>query len=84
MSSKIDFTAKVRSEGKITIPVDVRNRLSINQGDTVKVSVKKDDWYEAIDWIVTGTSFLNMDGLTEDAHAYIMNATSSTEDYSVV
>ena len=81
MSSKIDFTAKVRSEGKITIPAEVRNRLSISQGDTVKVSVKKDDWYEMIEWSVTGTAFLNMDGLTADAHAYIMNATSNAEDY---
>lgn len=41
MSSKFDFTARVRSEGKITIPSELREHLNLQPGELLKLTVHR-------------------------------------------
>ena len=71
MSSKIDFTAKVRSEGKITIPVEIREQLSIEKGEYVQVSIHKSEWYEMLDWGTMDSMLVNFNAFPEQMKTYI-------------
>ena len=44
------FIAKVRAEGKITIPKELRINHKINQGDYVTITIKKPEWWEFLNW----------------------------------
>ena len=76
MSSKIDFSARIRAEGKITIPVDLRKQLNLNQGDIVKMSVNKPEWYEMLDWSQMDSSLVNFNAFPSDAQSYISTSYS--------
>ena len=71
MSSKFDFAARVRSEGKITIPSELRSELNIEQGDIIRVSVHKPEWYELLDWSQMSSSTVNFNALPLNAQTYI-------------
>jgi len=71
MSSKIDFTAKVRSEGKITIPAEIREQLSIDKGEYVQVSIHKSEWYEMLDWGTMDSTLMNFNNFPDKAKNYI-------------
>lgn len=49
MSSKFDFTARVRSEGKITIPSELREQLNIQRGELLQFAVHRSALLEALD-----------------------------------
>ena len=76
MSSKFDFTARVRSEGKITIPSELREQLNVQQGDFVNVSVQKPEWYEMIDWGQMNSATINLNTLPVEAQNYIITTYS--------
>lgn len=71
MSSKFNFPAKVRREGKITIPIEVRDQMNLKEGTFVNVSVSKTKWYEMLDWSQMSQTVVNFSALPSDAQNYI-------------
>ncbi len=76
MSSKKDFTAKIRAEGKITIPSAIREKMNLEQGDIINVSVNKPEWYEMLDWSQMDSALVNFNAFPSDAQAYIASSYS--------
>ena len=71
MSSKKVFAARVRSEGKITIPTEVRDQLNLQQGELLEVSIHKPEWYELLDWSQMSQTVVNFNALPPKAQSYI-------------
>ena len=67
------FIARVRAEGKITIPKELRKLLTINQGDLVTLTIKKPEWWELLDWTEMGPEAFNR--LPEETQQKIRNLT---------
>lgn len=71
MSSTLGFTAKVRKEGKITIPSEIREQLNLKQGDFIQASVSKTKWYELLDWSQMNSTVVNIANMPAEARNYI-------------
>lgn len=66
------FVARVRKDGKITIPKEVRELLEINPGEFVDIKIKKPSWWDMLDWDEMGEEAFNR--LPEDIKQKIRNA----------
>ena len=71
MSSNFDFSARVRSEGKITIPAEIREQMNLSQGEFIEVSIKKSKWYELLDWGTMDGATINWTNMNSDTQTYI-------------
>ena len=76
MSSNFDFSARVRSEGKITIPAEIREQMNLSQGEFIEVSIKKSKWYEMLDWSTMNSNLVNFTNFTPQAQNYIQTTYS--------
>ena len=65
------FVARVRKDGKITIPKEIRGYMAIGEGDLIEVSLKKPMWWDMLDWDNMGQKTWNM--LSEDIKNIIRN-----------
>ena len=44
------FVARIRKDGKITIPKEVRELLKVEADDLYEINMRKPNWWEMIDW----------------------------------
>lgn len=66
------FVARVRKDGKITIPTEVRDLLKIKPNELLDVNIRKPNWWEMLDWDEMGEDAFNR--LPEDIKRKIRNA----------
>jgi AbrB family looped-hinge helix DNA binding protein len=71
MSKEFSFTARIRQEGKITIPAELRDQMNLDEGTFVEVSLHKTQWYEMLDWHQMSNQTVNFSALPTDAQNYI-------------
>lgn len=53
------FVARVRKDGKITIPTEIRELLKINPKDFVDINIRKPNWWDLIRWDEMGEEAFN-------------------------
>ena len=44
------FVARIRKDGKITIPKEVRDLLKVEADDLYEISMRRPNWWELLDW----------------------------------
>ena len=44
------FVARIRKDGKITVPKDVRDLLKVQADDLYEITMRKPDWWDLLDW----------------------------------
>ena len=53
------FIARLRKDGKITIPKEIRELLKIEPGELVDIDIKKPNWWDLLDWDEMGEEAYN-------------------------
>ncbi len=53
------FVARVRKDGKITIPKEIRELLKIKPDEFVDINIRKPDWWDMLDWDEMGEEAFN-------------------------
>jgi len=53
------FVARVRKDGKITIPKEIRELLKIEPGELVNIDIRKPNWWDLLDWDELGEEAFN-------------------------
>jgi len=53
------FVARVRKDGKITIPKEIRELLKIEPSELVNIDIRKPNWWDLLDWDEMGEEAFN-------------------------
>ncbi|GAF87022.1 unnamed protein product [marine sediment metagenome] len=53
------FVARVRKDGKITIPKEIRELLKIEPHELVDIDIRKPNWWDLLDWDEMGEEAFN-------------------------
>ena len=53
------FVARVRKDGKITIPKEIRELLKIEPSELVNIDIRKSNWWDLLDWDEMGEEAFN-------------------------
>lgn len=66
------FIARVRKDGKITIPKEIRELMKIEPDEFVDIRIRKANWWDMLDWDSMGEEAFNR--LPEEIKQKIRNA----------
>ena len=55
----VHFVTRVRKDGKITIPKEIRELLKIEPNELVDIDIRKPNWWDLLDWDKMGEEAFN-------------------------